>query len=92
MPQNTTHCLRSYAAIRIKPLPEARLLEKGILETDEILVLIPLSKWDSTNGLFLDDIHISPGSYVCISGKKAVTFPGSGGAELIMLVLRFDRP
>lgn len=88
---NLEDIISSFVVCRIRPLKSAKWLNQGIRGTnEEVVVLIPLETWDSDNGLFCTS-QIKPGQYICVEGKEAVQFPGTGGCLVLLLCLKLPK-
>jgi hypothetical protein len=79
--------MTAFGCMKIKHHTSPCPIPEGLREADEIVVLIPLEKWNKRNGFFLPDTELSPGQDITLHGRESVTFPGPGGALVVMLSL-----
>lgn len=76
---------------RTRPLAGPVYVKEGFGGSDEeVVVLIPLEKWDAGNGLFCA-AQVSLGQDICLGGSEPITFPGTGGCLMIVFFMRLPR-
>lgn len=49
--------------------------------------MIPLETWNATNGFFVNGAEMLAGQDICVHGREAIIFPGTGGALVILFNL-----
>lgn len=87
--------LTHWAVFRERACDSPVILEDGFRgrgqdQDQKVLVFIPLETWNAENGLFFDG-EIVPGQDICFVASEPICLPGTGGCDIVMLILDLPR-